>query len=377
MTLSYTKFLHFAVPDFLTEPWHAEFAQTMNSIDEIIYRALIAKDIDFWQNSTSYDIGNLVIAPESGQIYSCGVVHTSSPAPMTFSQERILHPTYWTSLSATGTTGDVRMTFKSVADEGWIMANDGSIGNSTSNATTRANADTEALFTLLYNNITSTQGLPCTITPGSPTIVNCQGHIFAPGQKIIFTTSGSLPSGMQANTPYFITTAGFTPNAFEFTTIMFGPPINTTGPQSGNHGVTGTFDLELQRSDGVTQPRGAGAATDFANSYRLIIPKMLGRALACAGSGVGLVPRRLGGHMGADTETQTMAKLAPHTHLFNVPQTGVPRNPITHYEDAFAFNNISFSGPNSFSYTYEQPAGGGQPLNITQPTQYINVMIKL
>jgi hypothetical protein len=349
----------------------------MAALDEIIYKALIARDIDFWQNSTSYDIGNLVISPESGQIYSCAVVHTSSPLPMSFSQERILHPTYWTSLSATGTTGDVRMTFKNIPDDGWIMADDGSIGNAASGATTRANADTEALFTLFYNNITSTAGLPCTITPGSPTIVNCVGHIFYPGQKVIFTTSGSLPSGMQANTPYFITTAGFTPNNFEFTTVLFGPPINTSGTQSGSHGVTGTFDLELQRPDGVTIQRGPGAATDFANSYRLIIPKMLGRALACGGNGAGLVSRQLGVHAGADTETQTLAKLVPHSHQFNVPQTGVPRNPITHYEDAFAYNNISYSGPNSFSYTFEQPAGGGQPLNIVQPTQFLNVMIKL
>lgn len=62
----------------------------------------------------------------------------------------------WSDLSmpAYFTTGDVKMTMKSTADVGWIMANDGSIGNASSSATTRANADTEALFTLLWNNIT-------------------------------------------------------------------------------------------------------------------------------------------------------------------------------------------------------------------------------
>ena len=53
-------------------------------------------------------------------------------------------------------TGDVKLTFKTVADTGWVMMNDGSIGSASSGATTRANADTEALFTLLWNNVSNT-----------------------------------------------------------------------------------------------------------------------------------------------------------------------------------------------------------------------------
>lgn len=50
-------------------------------------------------------------------------------------------------------TGDVKATFKTVADAGWVWMNDGSIGSAVSGATTRANADTEALYTLLWNNV--------------------------------------------------------------------------------------------------------------------------------------------------------------------------------------------------------------------------------
>lgn len=53
-------------------------------------------------------------------------------------------------------TGDAKFTFKTTADTGWVMMNDGSIGSATSGATTRANADTEALFTLLWNNVINT-----------------------------------------------------------------------------------------------------------------------------------------------------------------------------------------------------------------------------
>jgi hypothetical protein len=49
------------------------------------------------------------------------------------------------------TTGDCKITLKTVADSGWILANDGTIGNGSSGGTTRANADCANLFTLLWN----------------------------------------------------------------------------------------------------------------------------------------------------------------------------------------------------------------------------------
>jgi len=49
-------------------------------------------------------------------------------------------------------TGDVKLTLKTAADTGWVLFDDGNIGNASSSATTRANADTEDLFTLLWTN---------------------------------------------------------------------------------------------------------------------------------------------------------------------------------------------------------------------------------
>jgi hypothetical protein len=54
------------------------------------------------------------------------------------------------------TTGDIKATIKTTADSGWVMLDDGSIGSATSGATTRANADTEDLFLLLWTNISDT-----------------------------------------------------------------------------------------------------------------------------------------------------------------------------------------------------------------------------
>jgi hypothetical protein len=58
-----------------------------------------------------------------------------------------------TTTAAFFSTGDVKLTLKNSGDVGWIYCDDGTIGSAGSGATTRANADTQALFTLLFNNI--------------------------------------------------------------------------------------------------------------------------------------------------------------------------------------------------------------------------------
>jgi hypothetical protein len=55
------------------------------------------------------------------------------------------------------TTGDVKLTLKTSADSGWVMINDGSIGDISSGATTRANGDTVALYTLVWTNCANAQ----------------------------------------------------------------------------------------------------------------------------------------------------------------------------------------------------------------------------
>ena len=100
MTLSYTLHLKLAVPDFLSEPWHAEFAAAMDSIDRALYEGIVVQGSTLWMNSTVYIIGDMVVSPDNGSIYVCATAHTSSPAPQTLTQELIDHPTYWGALAA-------------------------------------------------------------------------------------------------------------------------------------------------------------------------------------------------------------------------------------------------------------------------------------
>ena len=61
------------------------------------------------------------------------------------------------------TTGDVKLTLKTTADSGWVLMNDTTIGNGSSGASGRANADTVDLYTLLWNNTADAQ---CAVSTG-------------------------------------------------------------------------------------------------------------------------------------------------------------------------------------------------------------------
>lgn len=50
-------------------------------------------------------------------------------------------------------TGDAKFTIKNTSDPGWVLMNDGTIGSAGSGATTRANADCEFLYKLMWDNI--------------------------------------------------------------------------------------------------------------------------------------------------------------------------------------------------------------------------------
>lgn len=72
------------------------------------------------------------------------------------------------------TTGDAKITLKTVADAGWVMMDDGTIGSASSGSSTRANTDTQALFTLLFNNCNDTYA-PILTSAGAATTRATQG----------------------------------------------------------------------------------------------------------------------------------------------------------------------------------------------------------
>lgn len=120
----------------------------------------------------------------------------------------------------------------------------------------------------------------------------------------------------------------------------------------------------LQTSTGAATTRGAfaNAAAAWAANCRIFLPKMLGRALAAAGSGSGLTARALGSIDGAETVALTVPQLPAHTHTggFNPRTGGTPGGT----------NNIGDSADTG-------SVGSGQGHPNVQPTTFLNCFIKL
>jgi hypothetical protein len=72
-----------------------------------------------------------------------------------------------------------------------------------------------------------------TVTIASPAVLSWTANGFLVNSEFSCTTTGAFPTGMSANTPYYVITAGLGANSFEFSTSVGGSAVNTTGSQSG------------------------------------------------------------------------------------------------------------------------------------------------
>lgn len=176
-------------------------------------------------------------------------------------------------------TGDFKSTLNDY-NFGYVPANDGSIGNSSSNASTRANSDTWPLYNFIWNKVlnnwapvsggrgttaisdfnanktlTLTRSLgrvisgqnvsitPVQFTTNFPTVpsglilsVNVAGMGWNTGSPVQLTnTGGSLPSGLSANTVYYLIFINNTTVSLATTldNAYNGVPINIGSNQTG------------------------------------------------------------------------------------------------------------------------------------------------
>lgn len=159
------------------------------------------------------------------------------------------------------------------------------IGNS-SNARTATNTN------LLGDVRASTASATVTITIASPAVVTHNSHGLVTGEKIYLTTTGALPTGLTANTTYFVRVVDA--NSYRLATTLNnaanGTVINTSGTQSGTHtafsgGLTLTnpnLFVRQQTEPGnistvaITTPTNAGGniagiVVPFAGRYRVRI----------------------------------------------------------------------------------------------------------
>lgn len=74
-----------------------------------------------------------------------------------------------------------------------------------------------------------------TISNASPGVVTFTGSNLAVADQCVFTTTGGLPTGLTAGTPYFVISAGLGANSFQVSATKGGSAINTSSAGSGTH----------------------------------------------------------------------------------------------------------------------------------------------
>lgn len=201
-----------------------------------------------------------------------------------------------------------------------------------------------------------------TVTLATPGVFSLTAHGLSTGDAVYLTTTGALPTGLVANTLYYVVRVDA--NSFNLATTRAnayaGTKIATSGSQSGTHTA---WDC----------PHGLGDGSTTFN-----VPDLRGRTPAGLDTTAGIAASRLTlaqsqgvyGNLGATGGEQghqiTVAELASHTHDFVA-------HPVTGGGTAGAANTSnSGSGP-TVTVT---SAGSDTAHNNVQPTVLVNYIIK-
>lgn len=95
-----------------------------------------------------------------------------------------------------------------------------------------------------------------TVTIAAPGVVTWTNHALTNGTAVTFSTTGALPTGITANTTYYVVSAAA--NTFQLAATVGGASITTTGSQSGVHTATA---MSVQIADGATVTGKVSGAT--------------------------------------------------------------------------------------------------------------------
>jgi hypothetical protein len=129
---------------------------------------------------------------------------------------------------------------------------------------TAAQVNTSLLGTISAEYTAAT----ATMTIATPCVVTYASHGLATGDRIYFTTSGALPTGVSASTTYFITKVDA--NTFKLSTtianMLAGTFVASSGSQSGTHTIyVGGFREKTKQYQG--QYDGTTIAAGYIGEY--------------------------------------------------------------------------------------------------------------
>jgi hypothetical protein len=91
-------------------------------------------------------------------------------------------------------------------------------------------------------------GTECTIDIATPALIHLNSHGFHYADIVQFSTTIALPTGLTANTKYFVMSTGLTANAFQISATPRGAAVNTSGSQSGVQKVRNAAKIRVAKA---------------------------------------------------------------------------------------------------------------------------------
>lgn len=231
------------------------------------------------------------------------------------------------------------------APSGWLMCDGSAVSRTGANA---------GLFASLCEAIGA-----ATMTIAAPAVVTMAAHGLVTGDAVYFTTTGALPTGLVANTLYYVVFVSS--STFNLATTranaVAGTKITTTGSQSGVHTLRWC-------------PYGLG---DGSTTFNL--PDLRGRTIAGGDAMGGTAATRLNLSQSLGSSGNVGASGGEQAHTLAVGE--IPGLQYTVGTTTGGnFGNFMAGTSGSTAQGMNTNAGGGAH-NVVQPTLVANYIIKL
>jgi hypothetical protein len=144
----------------------------------------------------------------------------------------------------------------------------------------------QAAIGKVYTQVFTSPPTTITMTIASPAVLSWAAHGLPIGGAFQLTTTGALPTGVSINTTYYVITAGFGANSFQFAATPGGAAIVSTGSQSGTHTGTPFYVPHAGMVNAILETWGGGGGGGG-------VAGNAGATVSGAGGGAGSYSRKL------------------------------------------------------------------------------------
>lgn len=187
-----------------------------------------------------------------------------------------------------------------------------------------------------WTGTSSAGAATATISNGSPAVITEPAHGLKPGDCVVFSTTGSLPSGLTAGRPYYVSSSGLTANTFSVSASSFSnlqSSVSATGTNTTaitSLGVNTNTIAVGQPVTGTNVPVGAYvAAIVSSNAFTLSVPTTGALSTITFGAYFGPGPLVATTTAGSGTHTVTRRTLLSGQGAYKEPIPVVQRFTFT------------------------------------------------